>query len=775
MKKHNNILDQIGWTPLVPIQRLSTNRKVEILAKLESFNPGGSVKDRPALFMIEEAERKGELTKEKIILEATSGNTGIGLSLVAAIKGYSTLLVMSEAVSEERKKILQAMGAGLKFTPAHLGTDGAIEFVYNLIREEPDKYWLADQFNNEANWLSHYQGTSMEIWEQTGGHLNMIVSAMGTTGTLMGLSRRFKELNPDVKIIGVEPYLGHKIQGLKNMKESYRPGIFEKQRVDRIFNIDDEEAYYTARLLAKKEGIFTGMSSGAAMAIALRLAKEMTEGRIVVILPDGGERYLSTPLFTDKKKSGLSLYNTLTRAKVEFVPIKEDQVAMYSCGPTLCQSIHIGQCRRFVFSDLIRRYLEFKGYSVNYVMNVTDLDDRTIEGAEKAGMSLKDFTEKYYREFLKDLDTLNIKRASQYPRPSDHVDTMIQLTQKLLEKGFAYEKLRSIYFDISRFKDYGKLSRIDLDKIRLGKTVDLEQYEKGNPRDFTLLKRSTLSELKKGVFYKTQWGNVRPSWHLECPAMATKFLGSTYDIHTSGVDLIFPHHENAIAISEAITGRPLANYWLHNELVMVNGKKPSRFTNNTFYSIMDLIDRGYSGREIRYWLMSRHYRKPLVFSWSKLDTAKNTIAHLDKFIKKLHLSQPGAPYPDMDQLVYDVRHRFVESMDDDFNVAPALAALFEFISQINRIMDRKGLAPEDSQKVGNVLKGIDSVLAVMNFDPEKPDQNVEGLIKKRDEARKAKDWGTADRIRRELEALGIEVIDTRDGAIWRKIAKDSGK
>ena len=357
-KKYNNILDQIGWTPLVPIKRLNPNKDVEILAKLEFFNPGGSVKDRPALYMIEEGEKKGELTRDKIILEATSGNTGIGLSMVAAIKGYRTLLIMSESVSEERKKILHALGAELRFTPAHLGTDGAIESVYNLIREQPDKYWLADQFNNDANWKAHYYGTATEIWEQTGGDLDIVVSAMGTTGTLMGLSRRFKELKPVVQIIGVEPYLGHKIQGLKNMKESYRPGIFDKSRADRIINIDDEEAYLTSRTLAKKEGIFAGMSSGAAMAVTLELAREMKKGRIVVILPDSGERYLSTPLFVDKKKTGLSLYNTITRRKEEFVPIEENRVAMYSCGPTLCRLIHIGQCRRFVFADLIRRYME---------------------------------------------------------------------------------------------------------------------------------------------------------------------------------------------------------------------------------------------------------------------------------------------------------------------------------------------------------------------------------------------------------------------------------
>ena len=768
-KKYGNILDQVGGTPLVPIKRLRTNDKVEILAKLECFNPGGSVKDRPALRMIEEGEKKGELTKEKIILEATSGNTGIGLSHVAAVKGYHTLLVMSEGVSEERKKILRAMGADLKFTPAHLGTDGAIEFVYNLIREEPDKYWLADQFNNEANWMSHYDGTAMEIWDQTGGNLNKIVSSMGTTGTLMGLSRRYKELKPDVELIGVEPYLGHKIQGLKNMKESYRPGLFEKQRADRIINIDDDEAYYTSRMLAKSEGLFVGMSSGAAMAVALKVAEEMDEGRIVVIFPDGGERYLSTPLFVAKRKSGMLLYNTLTRKKEEFVPMEENHVTMYSCGPTLCQHIHLGECRRLLFSDLLRRYLEFKGYAVTHIMNVTDLDDRTIQGAEESGVSLSDFTEKYYQEFLKDLDTLGVKRATEYPRASEHVNEMIQMTQKLIEKGYAYEKLKSIYFDISRFKDYGKLSKIDLDKIQVGKTVDLEQYEKDNPRDFTLLKRSTLSELKKGIFYKTQWGNIRPSWHLECPTMARKFLGDTYDIHTSGIDLVFPHHENTIAISHAVTGKPIANYWLHNELVMVNGKKPSHSSTDDPFTVRTLIESGYTGRDIRYWLMSRHYRKPIVFSWSKLDTAKRTLSHLDTFVKKLHSCRPGSPNPDMDQLVYDFRHKFTSSLDDDFNIATALAALFEFTHMINRIMDKDGLADQDKQKVKDNLESINLVLGVLDMELSAPDSKVETLIEEREKARGEKDYATADQLRQKLKEMGIELIDTKDGPLWRKV------
>ena len=772
-QQYENILGQIGNTPLVPIRNLFEKKGVEILAKLESFNPGGSVKDRPALYMIEEAEQKGELTREKTILEATSGNTGIGLALVAAVKGYRILLTMSESVSEERVKILKALGAKIVFTPARLSTDGAIEYVYRLVREEPEKYWLADQFNNEANWKAHYHGTATEIMEQTGGDLDSIVATMGTTGTLMGLARRFQEIKPGVKIIGVEPYLGHKIQGLKNMKESYQPGIFEKKRLARVVNIEDEEAFQTARLLARKEGIFVGMSSGAAMAAALRVAGEMEAGRLVVILPDGGERYLSTPLYTARKKCGLRLYNTLTRRKEDFLPIREDQASMYTCGPTLCQEIHIGQCRRFVFADLVKRYLLLKGFQVKHIMNVTDLDDRTIEGSEKSRVSLSEFTEKYYDSFIHDIKRLNILEATEYPKASLYVQEMIDLTQKLLEKGYAYEKFRSIYFDISRFREYGHLSKIDLDKIKIGKTVDLDQYEKENPRDFTLLKRSTLSELKKGIFYQTQWGNIRPGWHLQCSAMALHHLGAPYDIHTSGTDLIFPHHENTIAIVKALTEKTPANYWLHNELVRMNSKKTTSSEKNGKLTLKDLFRNGCSGREIRYWLLSRHYRKPLYFSWTKLDTARNTLYHLDYFVQKVHRCSKGPPDPEMDQRTYDLRRGFNDAMDDDLNIASALASLFQFTREINRIMDRKGMADRDRENILDALKQVDSVLGVLRLEPEEADAPVEAIVQEREEARKSKDWERADQLRRRLLEMGIEVLDTREGPVWKKVNSSS--
>ena len=767
MSQHyNNILDKIGNTPMVPVTRLTSGTDVEILAKLEGFNPGGSIKDRPALKMIEEAEKSGALNKEKTILEATSGNTGIGLALVAAVKGYKILLTMSEAVSEERIKILAALGAEIEFTPAHLGTDGAIEHVYNLARENPEKFWLADQFNNDANWKAHYESTAMEIWDQTDGQVNAIVATMGTTGTLMGISRRFKELDPSVQIIGVEPYLGHKIQGLKNMKESYQPGIFEKERADQIVKIEDEEAFETSRMLARKEGIFVGMSSGAAMAVALKVARKMERGRIVVLLADGGERYLSTPLFMPRKKSGLRVYNTMTRKKEDFVPIKDNHVTLYSCGPTLCQIIDLVQCRRLLFSDLISRYMTYKGYGVTHIMNVTDLDDRTIEGAQRAGVSLKEFTDMFYNSFMTDLDSLNVTRASQYPRPSEHVDDMIELTQTLLEKGYAYEKLRSIYFDISRFKDYGKLSNVDLDKIKIGKTVDLDQYEKENPKDFTLLKRSTLSELKTGLFFKTKWGNIRPGWHLECAAIALKTLGATHDIHTSGVALAFPHHENAIAISQAATDKPLANYWLHNEPVMFNGTDASDDVNLT---LRDLLAEGSTGREVRYWLLSRHYRKPIFFSHAKLAAVRNTISHLDKFVQKIYFAKSASVNPDFDQTIYALKQGFVAAMDDDFNVAAGLAALFRFSRDINQRMDQRGLSDSDREKILAALGRINSVLGIMNLKPPDAVPEVEALVEQRELARSQKDWSTADELRKEIEEMGIEVLDTTDGPRWRRI------
>jgi len=293
-----NVLDLIGNTPLVRINKLTGKNDAAVLAKLESQNIGGSIKDRIAKHMIEAAEKEGKLTKDKIILEPTSGNTGIGLAIVAAVKGYKIKFVMSESVSEERKKILKAFGAEFILTPKEKGTDGAIELAYKMTKKEPEKYFMPDQFNNPANVQAHYENTGKEIIEQTGGKVDMLIAAIGTTGTVMGTGRRLKEFNPKIKIVGVEPHLGHKLQGMKSLKEAYRPGIYNRKGLDEKVFIKDEDAFRTARELALKEGLLVGMSSGAVMHVALQKAKELGGKKVIVaILPDTGERYLSTELF----------------------------------------------------------------------------------------------------------------------------------------------------------------------------------------------------------------------------------------------------------------------------------------------------------------------------------------------------------------------------------------------------------------------------------------------------------------------------------------------
>jgi len=757
--KHS-ILEAIGNTPMVEIKKLNPNPRVRLLAKLEYFNPGGSIKDRPALFMIADGEQSGVLTPAKTVIEATSGNTGIGLALVCAVKGYKLLLTMSEAASVERQKILRARGADILLTPGHLGTDGAIEEAYRLARENPDAYFMTDQFNNPANWRSHYYGTAVEVWQQTGGAITLLVAAMGTTGTLMGMQRRLKEFNPDIRIIGVEPYLGHKIQGLKNMKEAYCPEIFEKERLDRKVNIDDEEAFEMTRRLAREEGLFVGMSSGAAMAVAVKEAAAMPEGTIVAILPDSGERYLSTPLFTVREKIDLKLFNTMSRSEEPFEPMVPGKVSIYSCGPTAHARMNPVECRRMVFADLLCRYLEFRGYAVKHIMNITDLDDKTIFGSEKAGMDLSEFTRGHIEAFMRDLALLNIRPAEDYPRASEHVAEMVAMADKLLAKGYAYEKLKSLYFNIGRFGGYGRLSGIDVDKIRLGATVDLDEYEKDNPRDFTLLKRSKLSELKRGIYTKTRWGNVRPSWHIQCAAISMKYLGESFDIHTSSRGLVFPHHENENAIAAALTGKSLARYWIHCETVRIDEDEIG--SDNPDWSLQDLIDRGFSAREVRYWLLSSHYRKPVTLSLSRLRYARRALNRLDACLQALGIVVRTQPYPEADQLLYDLKQGFTSAMDDDLNTPAVLAALFRIIKRINILILEDRLDAAAAAKITEAFRNMDTVLKIFNFEPLALDPEVTHLIQSREKARKEKNWELADSLREALQARGVAL---RDGKI----------
>ena len=756
----HSILDAIGNTPLVEIKRLNPNPNVKIYAKIEYMNPGGSVKDRPALAMIEEGEKSGDLTPEKTVIEATSGNTGIGLAMICSIKGYRLLLAMSEAVSMERRQILKARGAEIMLTPGHLGTDGAIEEVYRLVREEPDRYFMTDQYNNPANWMAHYNTTAMEIIEQTGGKIDMFIATMGTTGTLMGCSRRFREHDPAIRIIGVEPYLGHKLQGLKNMKEAYQPELYKKSLLDEKVNVDDEEAFDMTRRLGREEGLFVGMSSGAVMLIAAREAEKMESGTIVMIFPDSGERYLSTTLFAVKKKADIAIYNSMSRSKELFEPLREGNATVYTCGPTVHRRINLGECRRFIFSDLLCRYLEYRGIRVNHVMNITDIDDKTIAASEAAGESLPDFTGRHIDLFNADLISLNIKPADHYPRAGEHVDDMVEVARKLYEKGYAYEKLRSLYFNISAVADYGQLSGIDLDKIKLGATVDLDEYEKNNPRDFTLFKRARLSELKKGYYVKTPWGNVRPSWHIQCAAMSMKYLGETYDIHSSTRELIFPHHENERAIARALTGKPLARYWIHCERILAE-ESDGTANGNLLPALETLLEKGYGFREIRYWLVTAHYRRAVRFSEDRLVQSKNALKRLDTFVRSLQQVKSDYDYPEIDQLLYDLRQGFVSAMDDNLNMPRAMAALFDMIKRINKLIDEDRIGKHDSEKIFKTLKGIDSIIAIFDFETETYSADAQALIDTRDAARKAGDFELADRIREQLKIKGIHVQDTQ--------------
>jgi len=768
------ILDRIGNTPIVPIRRLNPHPGVKIFAKLESFNPGGSVKDRIALGMIEAAEQSGELTPDKIVLEATSGNTGIGLALVCAVKGYRCQLVMPESASIERRKIMEAFGAEILLTPGKKSTDGAIEEAYSLAREFPDRYFLTDQFNNDANWQTHYHTTGPEIWEQSEGLVTDVVATLGTSGTAMGLSRYFADHHPEVKVTAIEPYYQHKIQGLKNMKESYRPGIYDKNLPFQVLNVADDDAFQMARELARKEGLFVGMSSGAAMCGALLRAEQIADrgGVIVVILPDGGEKYLSTTLFSVPAKAEepvrkLKFFNTVSRRKEEFKPADPERVTMYACGPTAHEPTNLAHCRRFVVADLIHRYLAFKGYGVEFCMNFTDLDDNTIQGAEQAGVDLKQFTQKHIEQFTRDMARLGMKPPAALPRASDFVDEMIDIAHRLMHKGYAYEKHGSIYFDISKFRDYGKLSGVDITRVQPGKTVDLDNYEKESPVDFTLLKRSTLSELKKGIFFATEWGNMRPGWHIECAAMTLKHLGETMDLHTSSSNLIFPHHENENAIAQALTGKPLARYWLHSALLLVDGKKMAPENNNVI-TLDEVLDKGYSPREVRFYLLRTHYRKPIHFSYRNLDAARKNLKRLDDFVGKLLCLPPGLPHPRVASYLSEMEERFVAAMDDDLNVSGALAALFDFVKKANPGLAEGQLDRDQKRYIIEALKRINQVFEIMRLTECPLAPEIERLIREREEARRNKDWERADTVRERLALHGIEVVDTAQGPVWKE-------
>lgn len=767
-RKVGNILELVGGTPLIRINRLNPVPGVELLVKLESMNPGGSVKDRIALSMIEEAEKAGELVPGKVVLEASSGNTAIGLAMVCAVKGYKLVVTMSESASEERKKVLRAYGAEIRLTPGHMGTDGAIEEAYRLARAEPNTYYLVDQYNNDANWLAHVRGTGPEIMEATDGQVDVVVATMGTTGTLMGLTRALKSAKPGVRVVGVEPYKGHKIQGLKNMKESYPPGIFHPAELDAIVHVEDDAAFETARQLARVEGILVGMSSGAAFKAALEEAHRLQHGVVVALLPDSGERYLSTNLFVSAKSApSLNLFNTLTRKEEPFVPAKEGHVTLYSCGPSLDGPPGLSLCRRLVFTDMLRRYLKAQGMTVKHAMNLGDMDDRTVNECLKQGENLADFTRRWEAVFFEHMNRLKVLRPDIVAKASEHIPDMVAETKALLEKGLAYEKLKSVYFRIQSAPGYGKLSKVDLEQVQEAEATAYDYYEKDNPKDFALFKRTALLELKAGIYWATPWGNARPGWHSECACMAAKYLGLPFDIHTASSDLMFPHGDNEIAIAEAVHGKPLARTWLHTDVVHFGGRKVSRGEKQC--TVDDLMKAGNTAAGIRYWLLATHYRKPLNCSPSDIHAADENVARLNSFADRLRYSQAGEPSELADQALFEARSGYQGHLQKDLNLPRALAALFTLVRTHQRLLNERQMSRTQMDAALSFLDEVNAVLAVLEAEPPQVVENVRRLVQERESARTARSFDRSDQIRLELEALGYQVFDGPHGSWCRKV------
>jgi len=461
----------------------------------------------------------------------------------------------------------------------------------------------------------------------------------------------------------------------------------------------------------------------------------------------------------------IRLYNTLTRRKMHFRPFNEGKVSIYTCGPTLHDVAHIGLIRRLLAVDILKKVLQHDGYQVRHIVNLTDIDDKTIGESARRGQRLDELTDHYATEFYDDMATLRMFPADHYPRATEHVDDMIEMTRQLAEAGAAYEMRRSVYFDISSFPGYGKLSRVDLSKIRSGATVDLDYYEKDNPRDFTLMRRSDLAELRRRITYKTEWGNVRPGWHIECAAMAAKYLGLPFDIHTSGQDLVFPHNENENAICESLSGEPMARYWMHVGLMLRRGKKMSR-SSETALTLRDLLGRGYSGSQLRYFLLQIHYRRQAEFSFARLDAAAKELARFNALIKKLRPVTGGdGPHKAVDEMVAEADRSFFAAMHDDLNVPKARAYLFELSKRLNKHMDSHPFSGSDAQLALDLFWRADRILCVLDFGQEIPaDDHINLLIEERSAARASGDFERADALRRELEALGVALDDTPSGS-----------
>lgn len=461
----------------------------------------------------------------------------------------------------------------------------------------------------------------------------------------------------------------------------------------------------------------------------------------------------------------LLLYNTLTRKKAIFKPIIGKEVSMYSCGPTVYDYAHIGNFRAYIVSDLLRRYLEYTGYKVKLVMNITDVDDKTIKGSRQQGISLARFTDKYKKAFFEDLRKLNIRPASVYPEATKHIPEMERLVKALLDKGYAYKSDDgSVYYDISKFKDYGKLSNLQIKKLRAGARVSQDQYEKGQAQDFALWKAWSAQDGDVG--WETPFGKGRPGWHIECSAMSMKYLGGTFDIHAGGVDLIFPHHENETAQSEASTGKPFVKYWVHNEHLLVNGRKMSKSLGN-FYTLRDLLSKGYNPTSIRYLLLATHYRQKLNFTLPGLEAANNSVSRLLDFMDMLDNVTSAKNNPAVKKKVENVKSKFELAMDNDLNISKALAAVFDFVKEVNILAEKGELGKHDAKMVKAMMLDFDHVLGILETQKQDISKAIERLIQKREEARREHDFRKSDEIRAKLRGMGVILEDTPSGIKWK--------
>ncbi|SNS38635.1 cysteinyl-tRNA synthetase [Anaerovirgula multivorans] len=463
----------------------------------------------------------------------------------------------------------------------------------------------------------------------------------------------------------------------------------------------------------------------------------------------------------------MKLYNTLTRKKEKFIPITPGEIKMYACGPTVYNYFHIGNARTFMVFDAMRRYFEYRGYKVTFVQNFTDIDDKIINRAKEENVTALQISEKYIEEYFKDAGSLGIRRADIHPKVTDNVKEIITFIEALIEKGFAYEIVGDVYFDVSRFKDYGKLKKQSLEELQAGARVEVNEHKK-NPLDFALWKAAKPDEPS----WESPWGLGRPGWHIECSAMAQKYLGETIDIHGGGGDLVFPHHENEIAQSEACTGKPFANYWLHVGYLNIDNKKMSKSLNN-FFTPREIAEE-FDLESLRFFMLSAHYRNPLNFSREVLSAAANALERLYNAKNNLQYLLENAEEKDLtaeennlQKQLLSYRGKFVSVMDDDFNTADGIAIIFDLIRAINTYV-LSDASKELVKTALDLLLETTGVLGLLAKEEEALNQEVEALIEKRQQARKDKNYQLADEIRDQLKEKGVILEDTSQGVKWRR-------